>query len=200
MWLMTRFAIVFYVTILWLTSLIVMLFVLHVLDFDTIKNLLAVVYNDRKARLIVFAISLSIIFISCLLENLIYGRRRMERTIAFNNPSGQVTVSLVALEDLIKSLTSQLPEIKEIKPFLMANKKGIDAQVKLILRSQVNIPDLTVKLQDSIRRKIEEVTGMEGKITVHIHVAKMLLEDGKIKRSVEVSAPHVPFHGYRSSL
>jgi uncharacterized alkaline shock family protein YloU len=198
MWLMTRFAIVFYVTILWVTSIVVMLFALHVLDLATIETLLSMVYNDTQLRMIVFAISCGIIFISFLLENLIYGRRRMERTIAFDNPAGQVTVSLAALEDLIKSLTSQMPEIKEIKPFLMANKKGIDAQVKLVLRAQVNIPDLTAKLQDTIRRKIEDTVGMEGKINVRIHVAKMILEDGKYKRSVEVETPHVPFHGYRS--
>lgn len=197
MWLMTRLAIVFYVTILWVTSIVVMLFVLHAFDFDTVKDLLFMVYDDQRLRAIVFAIACGIIFISFLLENLIYGRRRMERTIAFDNPSGQVTVSLAAIEDLIRSLTAQLPEIKEIKPFLTANKKGIDAQVRLVLRAQVNIPDLTAKLQDSIRRKIEEAIGMEGKITIHIHVAKMMLEEGKLKSSVEIEQPQIPFRGYR---
>ncbi len=195
MWLMTRLAIIFYVSILWVTSTVVMLFVLHAFDFAIVKDLLFLVYNDQHLRIIVFAIACGIIFISFLLENLIYGRRRMERTIAFDNPSGQVTVSLAAIEDLIKSLTSQLPEIKEIKPFLTVNKKGIDAQVRLVLRSQVDIPDLTVKLQDLIRRKIEETVGMEGKITTRIHVAKMLLEEVKSKH---VDSQQVPFHGYRS--
>ena len=82
--------------------------------------------------------------------------------------------------------------------FLTANKKGIDAQVKLILRAQVNIPDLTAKLQDMIRRKMEEAIGMEGRITIHIHVAKMVLDDIKTKRSIDLGdQPQVPFHGYR---
>lgn len=195
---MTRLAIVFYVIILWIASIVVIFFVSHVFDLPTINTLLSLVYTDRNLRLIAGAIALGFILVSFLLENLIYGRRRMERTIAFDNPSGQVTVSLAALEDLIRSLTIQLPEIREIKPLLMANKKGIDAHVKLILRSQVNIPDLTGRLQDMIRRKIEDVVGMEGKITIHIHVAKMILEDGKLKRSVEINEPQIPFHGYRS--
>jgi len=198
MWLMTRMAIIFYVTILWVASLTVMLFVLHVIDFNTVKNILYIVYDHRKLRIIVFAIACGIILVSFLLENLIYGRRRMERTLAFDNTSGRVTVSLAAIEDLIKSLTLQLPEIKEIKPFLMANKKGIDAHVKLILRSSANIPDLTTKLQDLIRRKIEETTGMEGKINIRIHVAKMILGDYKSKRPVDiVEQTPIPFHGYR---
>ena len=199
MWLMTRLAIVFYVSMLWMTSLIVILFVLHGFDFETVQRLLFWVYSDRNLRIIAGTIAFGFILLSILLENLIYGRRRMERTIAFDNVSGEVTVSLVALEDLIKSLTSQLPEVKDIKPFLMANKKGIDAEIKLILRRQVNIPDLTARLQDLIRRKIEEVIGMEGKINIRIHVAKMILEDIKSKRPMDaVDNPQVPFHGYRA--
>ncbi len=198
MWLMTRLAIIFYVSILWVASLVVMLFVLHIFDFDTIKNILSLVYDDRKLRMVVFAIACGVVLVTFLLENLIYGRRRMERTLAFDNTSGRVTVSLAAIEDLIKSLISQLPEIKEIKPFLTANKKGIEVQVKLVLRSQANIPDLTVKLQDMIRRKIEETIGMEGKIIIRIHVAKMVLSDAKSKRPIDVvDQPQIPFHGYR---
>jgi hypothetical protein len=198
MWLMTRLAIIFYVSILWITSFVIMLFVLHAFELETVKDILFLIYTDQQLRIIVFAVACGIIFISFLLENLIYGRRKMERTIAFDNPSGQVTVSLSAIEDLIKSLTSQLPEIKEIKPFLMANKKGIDAQIKLVLRSQVNIPELTARLQDIIRRKIEEAIGMEGRVIIHIHVAKMSLEDVKLKRGSDIDQPQIPFHGYRS--
>ena len=199
MWLMTRLAIVLYVSILWATSVVVILFVLHVLDLGTVQHLLSLVYSDRNLRLVIFTIACGFVFVSILLENLIYGRRRMERTIAFDNASGQVTVSLVAIEDLIKSLTSQLPQIKEIKPFLTVNKKGIDAQIKLILRSQVNIPDLTARLQEMILRKIEEAIGMEGRVAVRIHVARVSLDDIKSKRSVDVlDQPQVPFHGYRA--
>ena len=198
MWLMTRLAIVFYVIIVWVTSLTVLLFVLHGLDFETVKSLLTVAYDNKKVRIILFVVTCSIIFISFLLENLIYGRRRMERTIAFDNTSGRVTVSLVAIEELIKSLTSQLPEIKEIKPFLTANKKGIDAQIKLVLRAQANIPELTAKLQEMVRRKVEEVIGMEGRIVVRIHVARMALDETKSRRSVDIiDQPQIPFHGYR---
>jgi uncharacterized alkaline shock family protein YloU len=96
-------------------------------------------------------------------------------------------------------LVSQLPEIREIKPFLTANKKGINAQVKLTLRSSANIPDLTAKLQDMIRRKLEDAIGMEGKVNIQVHVAKMVFDETKTKRIAELSdQPQVPFHGYRA--
>jgi len=197
MWLMTRLAIVFYVTIIWVTSLAIMLFVLHVVDLNTIQRLLSIVYNDRQVSAIVFGIACGIIFVSFMLENLIYGRRRRERNIAFNNAGGPVAVSLSALEDLIKRLTTQVEEIKEIRPTVLAIKKGLDIDIKLILRAEANIPDLTNRLQELVRRKIEEAIGMEGKINIRIHVIKISLEDMKGRRPMRIDEPNVPFHGYR---
>ena len=123
----------------------------------------------------------------------------MERTIAFENPAGKVTVSLTALEDLIKRLIVQMPEVKEIRPYMIATKKGLEVDIKLVLRHEVNIPDLTARFQDLVRRKIEEAVGMEGKINIRVHVTKISLKDIKSKNKDEFQAPtQAPFHGYRS--
>ncbi len=198
MWLMTRLAIVFYLIIIWLTSIAVLLFVLHVLDIQTVKYLLDLVYNEPQVGTVVAAIALGIVVMSVVLENLIYGRRRRERTIAFDNAGGPVAVSLTAVEDLIKRISASVPDIKEIRATVLAIKKGLDIDIKLVLRSEVNIPDLTTRLQELVRRKIEETIGMEGKINIRIHVIKISLDDIKSKRPVKIDEPHVPFHGYRA--
>lgn len=197
MWFMTRLAIVFYTILIWCTSIAVMLFVLHVLDYNTVTQLLAMVYEQPHVGAVVFGIACGIIIMSVVLENIIYGRRRRERTIAFESAGGPVAVSLSALEDLVKRLTVNLPEIKEIRATVLAIKKGLDIDIKLILRAQTNIPDLTAKLQDLVRRKIEETIDMEGKINIRIHVIKISLEDIKGgRRPVEINEPRIPFRGY----
>ena len=138
-------------------------------------------------------------FMSFLFARLIYGRRQMERTIAFDNPAGSVTVSLTALEDLIKRLIVQMPEVKEIRPHMMATRKGLEVDVKLVLRHEVNIPEMTSRFQDLIRRKIEESIGMEGKINIRVHVVKISLDDIKSRNKDEFQPPaQAPFHGYSS--
>ena len=198
MWFMTRLAIIFYVTIIWVTSIAVMMFVVHVLDFDTVFQFLNLVYNNFHAGAVVFGITFAIIIMSFVLENLIYGRRRKERTIAFDNPAGPVSVSLSALEDLVKALNARVAEIKEIRPVITANKKGLDVAIKLVLRQEANIPDLTARLQELVRNKIEDAIGMEGRIAIRIHVIKIALEENRGKKTVQVYEPHVPFHGYRA--
>ena len=199
MWLLTRIAIIFYIFIIWTTSIAVMLFVSHVLDLQTIQRLLLMVYFDGQTGAVAGICAGGIMFMSLLLARLIYGTHQMERTIAFENPAGGVTVSLTALEDLIKRLIVQMPEVKEIRPYMIATRKGLEVDIKLALRYEVNIPELTARFQDLVRRKIEEAVGMEGKINIRVHVTKISLEDIRSKNKDDFQAPaQAPFHGYRS--
>ena len=199
MWLLTRIAILFYIFIIWTTGTAVILFVTHVLDLQSIQRLILMVYFDSQSGAIAGICAGGIMFMSFLLAKLIYGRRQMERTIAFENPNGGVTVSLTAIEDLIKRLIVQMPEVKEIRPYMIATRKGLEVDIKLVLRHEANIPELTARFQDLVRRKIEESVGMEGKINIRVHVIKISLEDIKSKKREEFQIPtQAPFHGYRS--
>jgi uncharacterized alkaline shock family protein YloU len=199
MWLLTRIAIIFYIFIIWTTGIAVILFVSHGFDLQTIQRLLTMVYSDNQSGAIAGICSGVIMLMSFLLARLIYGSRQRERTIAFENPTGGVTVSLTVFEDLIKRLIVQTPEVKEIRPYMIATKKGLEVDIKLVLRHEVNIPDLTARFQDLVRRKIEEAVGMEGKINIRVHVTKISLKDIKSKNKDEFQTPtQAPFHGYRS--
>ena len=199
MWLLTRIAIIFYIVVIWATGVAFILFVSHVLDLQTIQQFLLMVYFDNKTGAIVGVAAGVIMFMSFLLAKLIYGSRQMERTIAFENVNGGVTVSLTALEDLIKRLIVQMPEVKEIRPSMIATRKGLEVDIKLILRHEANIPELTGRFQDLVRRKLEEAVAIEGKVNIRVHVIKISLEDIKTKKKDEFQLPvQAPFHGYGS--
>ncbi|MBU0605378.1 MAG: hypothetical protein KKH77_03730, partial [Candidatus Omnitrophica bacterium] len=65
-----------------------------------------------------------LIFISVLVMQVAMGKLTREKTIAFENPDGQVTISLSAIEDFIKRALKQLPEVKELRPSVRASKKA----------------------------------------------------------------------------
>jgi len=102
------------------------------------------------------------------------------------------------VEDLIRRLSAVMPEIKELKPDVIATKKGIIADLRVILKQESNIPDLTTRLQDITRTKIQEVLGIEEQIIVKVHVAKIAAIDEKEKRrrEIEKSETVTPFSGY----
>jgi len=76
--------------------------------------------------------------------------------------------------------------------------------VKLILRAEGSIPEVTSRVQDSVKRKIQDTIGIDEPIDVAIYVGKILPDQGKEKRqSKKEDAPkepeqNVPFQGYRA--
>ncbi|HQP91175.1 MAG TPA: hypothetical protein PLU24_00695, partial [Candidatus Omnitrophota bacterium] len=104
-----------------------------------------------------------------------------------------------AVEDLIKRLANQLPELKDTKAAVRATKKGIDIRLRVILRSETSIPDFTARLQDMISSKVQEVFGIDEPIIVKIHVAKIISNEDKSKKKPEkqIEDIQIPYQGMK---
>ena len=68
----------------------------------------------------------------------------------------------------------------------------------MILRSEANIPELTNRLQEMAKVKIQEVLGIEDEIIIKIHVAKIISKEDRERRNKNQQQPEsvVPFSGY----
>ena len=99
MWLLTRVAVFFYLAIILSTGLLCILFFLHLIDLAEVVKMLTNIYEDTQLSTVMAVVVGFIMFISLLWAKLIYARRQKERTIAFDNPSGPVSVSLNAMEE-----------------------------------------------------------------------------------------------------
>lgn len=197
---LTRLAILFYVTTILFLGSFILLFVLNVLDYTYVTDTLYAVYTDIHLRWIVGLIAVVFLFKNFIYANAISDRRQMEKTIAFDNPAGRVSISLTAMEDMVRRVISKSPEVKESKPNIIVTKRGLDVDVRLILKADVNIPDFTSTLQDTVRRKIQDTIGLEEPIAVRMHVVKIVAGDVKASPA-DVSFPNqrtVPFQGYRA--
>ena len=160
-------------------------------------NTLTEISGNPSSALILILVSVLIILISVSFTQSVLGKMQREKNIAFVTPSGEVSVALAALEDLIKRIALQVPEIKSLRPDVVVGKKGFTVNLRLDLRSETGIPDLTERLQELVKNKIREVLrGVDEPITVKIHVAKIVSAEDKKKSDFEPKEPAIPFYGY----
>jgi len=194
----TVLGILFYAVVIILIGMILIIFSVNLLQPQDINNLLAYIQYNINSRIIVGLSGLLLIVISFSFAQLILGRFQRERTIAFTTASGEVTIALSAVEDLIKRLVGVIPEIKELRPDVIATKKGIIVDIRVVLKSEANIPDLTSRLQEITRSKIQEILGLEEQVIIKIHVVKIIsIHDADRKRKeLEKEEPTIPFSGY----
>lgn len=192
--------IIFYSTIIMLIGAFLILFALDQLQPQDIVDMLVLMEQTASSRWIVGISGLLLILISFSFAQGILGKFQRERTIAFSTSAGEVTIALSAVEDLIKRIAGEMPEIKELRPNVLASKKGITVDLRVILRSEANIPDLTARLQDITRGKMQEVLGIEEQIIIKIHVIKIIQHESREKKrktSVEEEAQStMPFDTY----
>jgi hypothetical protein len=193
-----RIAIFFYVMIISVVGSSALFLLAKWTTFKDYERFFLYVYHDPKAGTIGAFVVAATMILSFVFARVIYGRQERERIITFDNPLGQVTISVSALEDLVSRLAVLSPQIKEIRPDIIAGKRGIKVNVRLILRSDVNISELTAEFQEVIKRKIQDVIGREERILVRIHVIKITTDNvTPTKASAEIEPP-LHFHGYRA--
>ena len=195
----TVLGIVFYAVMIMIIGLALIVFALNLLLPADINNLLIFVQSSQNSRVVVGLSGVLLILISFSFAQIILGKFQREKTIAFTTSSGQVTISLSAVEDLIRRLAVIIPEVKELRPNVVANKKGIIVQMRVVLRSEANIPELTSRLQELTKSKIQEVLGVDEQIIIKIHVAKIAHDEKDIRRKKDFEKEDrstIPFSGY----
>ncbi len=206
---LARLAVLFYVTAILFAGSFMLVFAMHgiprlyEIPFRDFYVLLTAFYFDIQMRWFI-----GILAVIMLIKNYIYmqaliGHQQKGEAIAFDNPSGRVTVSLTAIEDLVRRSISNVPEIKEVRSSIVPGKKALEIDSRIVLNKDVHIPEMTARLQELVRRKIHETIGLEDTIVVRVHVVKIAPEDHKGKRqkgsaeNQESIEPTVPFPGYR---
>lgn len=195
----TVIGILFYAAVIILIGVVFIMFSLNLLPALDINNLFSYIQNNQNSKIIIGLSGLLLILISFSFAQLILGSFQREKTIAFTTSSGEVTIALSAIEDLIRRLAHVLPEIKELRPDVIATKKGILVDLRVVLKSEANIPELTVRLQDITKTKIQEVLGVEEQIIIKIHVTKIISLEEKERKRKETDKqeqPAIPFSGY----
>lgn len=140
---------------------------------EMVADSIAALYADPNAKIILGITGIILICVNIMVIQLIMGRIRREKTIAFENPNGQVTISLSAIEDFIKRALRQLPEVKELRPSVKAGKKGISIISKVTLFSDVNIPETAEKIQNIVKSRVQDMLGVEEPVNIRVRVVKI---------------------------
>ncbi len=196
--LFTVLGILFYAIVLILIGIGLIVFSFNLLTPELINTLLVYSLEHMNVRLAIGLSGALLILISFSFAQLILGRMEREKTIAFTTPSGQVTIALSAIEDLIRQFAQIMPEIRDLKPDVIATKRGLNVNLKVSLRSEANLPELTGRLQEITKAKIQEVLGIEEQITIKIHISKIVSREDRDKdrKHKLKDEPTIPFGGF----
>ncbi len=93
--------------------------------------------------------------------------------VAFSNPLGEVRVAYEALEDYVKNLSTEIAEIKDARPQIVAGRDGIEIHTRLVVERDVNLPELTSRFQDLVSRYVKDVMGIDSITSIQVYIQKI---------------------------
>ena len=100
-------------------------------------------------------------------------RMRKEQVFSFENSNGKVKVAFSAIEGFVRRRGLEIKEIKDLIPKVYITKNGLQIKSKVILKSDVDIPSSTSKLQETIKNYVGDVLGINELTSVEIYVTKI---------------------------
>ena len=143
-------------------------------------------YVEKAYENPLFLFSLGAVLVLIVFLALAGARRRAVRSrgVSFNNPDGQVKITLLAIEDFVKKNLSGMGEIREVKPRVKVTAKGVRILNKVTLWSGTNLPMVSEDIQGLIKKKLEDILGIENVAGVDVFVNK-IIERKKGKESAK---------------
>ncbi len=159
---------------------------------------LEAIYNDQNLRLACFLTGVGLVLLNGAIAQLALAKFQRQKTIAFENPDGQVTISLSAIEDYLRKSTREVPEVKELRSDVIAGKGKILVRARVALWSDSHIPEVTEKIQTLVKSRVQEMlAGIEEPVLVRVHVSKIVeRQEAEAAGRREERLTTTPFRGY----
>lgn len=114
---------------------------------------------------------------------------RKNRSLTFESPHGEVSITLLAIEDMIKKILEKKSEITHIKPLVNLRKNGIEVVIKSYLSSEINIYELATDIQEKLKEKLKGVLGEDKEIKIRIEIKKMSVSEKQKRTEEELEVP-----------
>ena len=169
----------------------------QLIEIDTLyiylRDLTQADLTASSSRLVVFLIGLALLL--CLFRYIQVGlnKNRRSKSIRFESNQGTVSITLFAIEDMLKKMLESRPEVSHIRPKVTPRKKGLDILIRGVLNAEVNLVDFTQTIQDKIKEKMDTFLGEDKDIRVNLEIRKVSTRGQNQHQEEE---PEVPFRHY----
>lgn len=121
-------------------------------------------------------------------------RNRRERSIRFESSQGIVSITLDAIEDMLKKMLEDKPELSRVRPKVSLRKNGINIVIRAVLNAEVNLTEFTQIMQNKIKEKMDTFLGADKKVRINLEIRKV--EIGQKTNGQLDEEPEVPFRHY----
>lgn len=151
-------------------------------------------FADYWLRIVVGMLGILFILMCFSYLQRILQRSRRDKSLIFESEQGKVSITLFAIEDMLRKILELRPEVSHIRVRVVLKKKCIEVMTRGILTAEVNLIEFTKEIQESVKEKMHTLLGEDKEVQVNLEIRKVAI--GAKKGLIEEHEPEIPFRNY----
>lgn len=123
---------------------------------------------------------------------------RRERSVVTESSYGKVSITLFALEDMLKNMLEAENGLSHVRSKVVCKKHGVEVVIRGNLNADANLQVFAKDVQEKTREKLQNLLGEDKEIKIKIEIRKMVFKGKKklIESTEEISEPEIPYRYY----
>ncbi len=151
--------------------------------------------SDPLSKTLFLFIGITIVLFALRYLQALSKLSRKDKSITFESPEGNVSITLIAIEDMLKRMLEKRKEITNIKTKVILKKKIIEVNTKGVLNAEVNLIEFTKEIQGKVSEKMQSLLGESKEIKVNLIIKKLNMPN-KGELIADAEEPNIPFREY----
>lgn len=160
----------------------------------TVSYLEGQFFTDYWTRIIVGLLGVLLILMCFSYLQRLRRRSQRDKSLIFESEQGKVSITLFAIEDMLKKILEVRPEVSHVRIKVKLGKKCIEVLTRGILTAEVSLVEFTKEIQASVKEKMHTLLGEDKEVRVNLEIRKVAI--GAKKGTVEEPEPEIPFRNY----
>ena len=177
-----KITLIIYSNLMLIASVIICMIIFRWLDVDIVLSLVKNLVMSEVASKVILGVSLVFILLSirCIFFDPTSKQESKDKQgVLLANENGKLMISKETIESLVEAVTSEYKTAKEVSSRVELDKENnVNIFINLVVSADSIIKDLSVNLQEKIKRRVKETTDLELK-EVNIMIKKAVQEKQK---------------------
>ncbi|GAB6182112.1 hypothetical protein JCM14036_34310 [Desulfotomaculum defluvii] len=89
-----------------------------------------------------------------------FTRQKNGKAVVHDYMLGQVRISIMTIENLVKKAVYQIHGVKEVRPRVVQTSRGMGLHIRAIVAPDISIPEVSREIQQRVQEYILQTTGI----------------------------------------
>ncbi len=150
-------------------SLLIMV-ALHVVAWNDLVRDLGRIYEEPAAALQTLAIGVFFVFMGLAFAKMLIKQTRYAGGLIYTGPLGRTTVSVSAIEDVVRKALKRFPEILTFTLKCRGYETKAEIKIRLVVQEGVSLPRFTDEVKKEVLARLARILSLVNDVEIFIDV------------------------------